>query len=89
MEIKKLTLNQFDITGKKQKIDFNEILKYKKLEEVSIKNCEITNETINKINILENIKRITFINCILNITTKLPRTESLRLYNCKNVYKIT
>ena len=88
-EIKTLTINQYNIIGEKQEVDFSTVSKYKNLEELFIKNFEITDENINIINSLKNIKRIVLVNCILNITLEMPKVESLRLNNCKNAYKCT
>ena len=87
METKTLTINRYNIIGEKQEVNFKNILENKQLEELFVKNFEITVDLINIINNLENIKRIVFVNCILNITLKMPKTENLELNNCKNVYK--
>lgn len=77
-----LTLNQYNIIGQKNEIDFNEIKKYEKLEELIIKNYEINDEIFQLINSLEKIKRVSLINCKINTTRALSKIETLELDNC-------
>lgn len=77
-----LTLNQYNIIGQKNEIDFNEIKKYEKLEELIIKNYEINDEIFQLIDSLEKLKSVSLINCTIKTTKTLSKIETLELDNC-------
>lgn len=77
-----LTLNQFNIVGDKIEVDFNIIKKYKNVEEIILKNFDITDEKIDIINSFDKIKKVALINCkMYNVNVSL-KVETLELDNC-------
>lgn len=87
MEIKRLTLNQYDILGNRKELYFSQISGVTKLDELVIKNCEIKDDIINKISNLEIINRLVFINCIFDADFDIKNAKSVRFDNCKNIHK--
>lgn len=82
---KTLTLNQFNIVGKKVNIDKTIIKDNFELEEIVLKNFIIDDTFINILNSAINLKNIWFINCNFSNSLILKNVTYLRLHNCKNM----
>lgn len=81
--IKQITLNQYNIVGKKVDINIEQLRQYVNLEELIIKNFTIDDEYINIINSINTLKKIIFINSIFNTMNTVNKVEILKLEDCK------
>ena len=84
---KSITINQYNIIGKRVDVDFNKISQEQDLEEILVKNFEIKNEFIEIINSLKKLKRIWFVNCKFNFDIELKNIEILDIEMSSNVVK--
>ena len=84
---KSITINQYNIIGKRVDVDFNKISQEQDLEEILVKNFEIKNEFIEIINSLKKLKRIWFVNCEFNFDIELKNIEILDIEMSSNVIK--
>ena len=87
MEKKSITINQYNIVGKKVDVDLNEISREQDLEEILIKNFEIKNEFIEMLNSLKKLRKAWFVNCKFNFDIELKNIEILDIEMSSNVVK--
>ncbi|MBO5349621.1 MAG: hypothetical protein J6A89_07390 [Clostridia bacterium] len=78
-EEKFLTINNYNIIGRKTDIDINIIKQYPKLEEIKIKNFDISNELIELLNNLQNLKKIFLVNCTINANKTINENKNIRI----------
>ena len=84
-EIEDISIQDINLMQRKLNIDLTEIVKLKKLKDLSLKFFEITDSVIESINQLEFIERIEFSMCVFKTTKKLTRAlKSTTIYNCEN-----
>jgi len=74
-EITSLTINRFDINGDFAEVDFTELLQFKSLERLVLKNLIIGMKEFSIIENLYNLKYLKLINCEWNIEDKLRNIE--------------
>ncbi len=82
MEAKSLTLNGYNIAGKRIDVDINIIKENSDIEDIIIKNFKIDDAIISLLNKCEFLNRVVLINCNININIKLERVSVLELINC-------
>lgn len=85
MSKKRITLNQFNIIGKKINVDIKQFNGNTEIEHIIIKNFEIDDSFINILNSMKALRRIWFINCIFINQIQLQNITSLEIEHCKNV----
>lgn len=84
-----ITLNQYNIIGKKIDVDINKIRNNEKIEDVVLKNFNITNEIIKVLETLKNLRRIWFIKCNIIEKVRIQNVESFRIENSENIQNIS
>lgn len=84
-EIEDICIQDMNFVQRRQNIDLTEIVKMKKLKNLSLKFFEITDVVVDTINQLEFIERIEFSMCTFNTNKILSRNlKELIIYNCTN-----
>ena len=84
-EVEDISIQNINLMQNRLNIDLTEIVKLKKLRNLSLKFFEITDEFIEAINQLEHIKRLEFSMCIFKNKIELPeKVESVIIYNCQD-----
>ena len=84
-EVEDISIQDINLMQNKLNIDLTEIVKLKKLKNLSLKFFEITDEVIETINQLEHIKRLEFSMCIFKNKIELPeKVQSVIIYNCQD-----
>ena len=84
-EVEDISIQDINLMQNRLNIDLTEIVKLKKLRNLSLKFFEITDEVIETINQLEHIKRLEFSMCIFK--NKIELSEKVQLviiYNCQD-----
>lgn len=79
---KSLTLNNYNIVGKKIDVDINIIKENLDIEDIIIKNFVVNDEIITLLNKCKKLNRIVLINCDIKNNIKLKRICILELINC-------
>lgn len=82
IEAKSLTLNKYNIVGKKINVDINIIKENRDIEDIIIKNFTIDDNIISLLNMCENLNRVVLINCNIKNDIKLTKGSILELINC-------
>lgn len=88
MDENTITLNQYNILGKKIDVDINKIRNNEKLEYVILKNFNVTNEIMVILETLKNLKKLWFVNCNIIEKIKIKNIDSIRIENCENIFNI-
>ncbi len=84
-EVEDISIQDINLMQNKLNIDLTEIVKLKKLKNLSLKFFEITDQVIETINQLEHIKRLEFSMCIFKNKIELPeKVQSVIIYNCQD-----
>ncbi len=88
MDENTITLNQYNVLGKKIDVDINKIKNNEKLEYVILKNFNVTNKIMLILETLKNLKKIWFVNCNIIEKIKINNIDSIRIENCENISNI-
>ena len=88
MDENTITLNQYNVLGKKIDVDINKIKNNEKLEYVIFKNFNVTNKIMLILETLKNLKKIWFVNCNIIEKIKINNIDSIRIENCENISNI-
>ena len=88
MDENTITLNQYNVLGKKIDVDINKIKNNEKLEYVILKNFNVTNKIMLILETLKNLKKIWFVNCNIIEKIKINNIDSIRIENCENIFNI-
>lgn len=88
MDENTITLNQYNVLGKKIDVDINKIKNNEKLEYVILKNFNVTNEIMVILETLKNLKKLWFVNCNIIEKIKIKNIDSIRIENCENISNI-
>lgn len=84
-EVEDISIQDINLMQNKLNIDLTEIVKLKKLKNLSLKFFEITDQVIETINQLEHIKRLEFSMCIFKNKIELSeKVQSVIIYNCQD-----
>ena len=84
-EVEDISIQNINLMQNRLNIDLTEIVKLKKLRNLSLKFFEITDEVIETINQLEHIKRLEFSMCIFKNKIELSeKVQSVIIYNCQD-----
>lgn len=84
-EVEDISIQDINLMQNRLNIDLTEIVKLKKLRNLSLKFFEITDEFIEAINQLEHIKRLEFSMCIFKNKIELSeKVQSVIIYNCQD-----
>lgn len=84
-DIEDISIQNINLMQHKLNIDLTEIVKLKKLKNISLKFFEITDSVIETINQLEFIETIEFSMCIFRNKNVLSnKLKSITIYNCQN-----
>lgn len=82
---KSLVINQFNTLGEKLEFDYSILDKSTSLEQIIIKNFDVNNVLIQKLNNIKNLKHINWINCVFENDIKLDKGTTVEFNNCFNV----
>ena len=85
MTNKEITLNQYNIIGKKENVDLSILKNNIELESILIKNFNIDDKFVKIINTVPKLKKIWFVGCIFDNNIPIKNIEYLKLENCKNI----
>lgn len=88
MDENTITLNQYNILGKKIDVDINKIRNNEKLEYVILKNFNVTNEIMVILETLKNLEKVWFVNCNIVEKIKIKNIDNIRIENCENISNI-
>lgn len=88
MDENTITLNQYNILGKKIDVDINKIRNNEKLEYVILKNFNVTNEIMVILETLKNLEKVWFVNCNIVEKIKIKNIDNIRIENCENIANI-
>ena len=80
-----MTLNQFNIVGKRIDVDITKLNEHPELSEVIIKNFIVDDTFVKVLNNLKNLQNLWFVNCNFANSLKINNVTYLRLDNCKNI----
>lgn len=80
-----MTLNQFNIVGKRIDVDITKLNEHPELSEVIIKNFIVDDTFVQVLNNLKNLQNLWFVNCNFANSLKINNVTYLRLDNCKNI----
>lgn len=80
-----MTLNQFNIVGKRIDVDITKLNEHPELSEVIIKNFIVDDAFVRVLNNLNNLQNLWFVNCDFSNSLKINNVTYLRLDNCKNI----
>lgn len=80
-----MTLNQFNIVGKRIDVDITKLYEHPELSEVIIKNFIVDDAFVQVLNNLNNLQNLWFVNCDFFNSLKINNVTYLRLDNCKNI----
>ena len=80
-----MTLNQFNIVGKRIDVDITKLNEHPELSEVIIKNFIVDDTFVQVLNNLKNLQNLSFVNCNFANSLKINNVTYLRLDNCKNI----
>lgn len=84
-EVEDISIQDINLMQNRLNIDLTEIVKLRKLRNLSLKFFEITDEFIEAINQLAHIKRIEFSMCIFKNKIELSeKVQSVIIYNCQD-----
>ena len=88
MDENTITLNQYNILGKKIDVDINKIRNNEKLEYVILKNFNVINEIMVILETLKNLEKVWFVNCNIVEKIKIKNIDNIRIENCENIANI-
>lgn len=80
-----ITLNQFNIVGKRVDVDITKLNEHPDLKEVIIKNFDVDDNFVQVLNNIKNLENLWFINCNFCNNLKINNVTYLRMHNCKNI----
>lgn len=80
-----ITLNQFNIVGKRVDVDITKLNEHPELKEVIIKNFDVDDKFVQVLNTLKDLQSLWFVNCSFYNNLKISNVTYVRMHNCKNI----